>query len=105
MCFIDPIEFKFQVWLDSIKSELRYKLSNMISWMGWVGFGVGLQTGIMDKLRLIKSFLIGIFDWKPSSSLYHPHTNGKFNKSSSTDQIFMQLSGNGLWDISDDFIL
>ena len=42
MCFIDLSELKFQVWLDSVKSKPRYKLSNMISRLGWGWVGLGL---------------------------------------------------------------
>ena len=48
MCFIDLSELKFQVWLDSIKSKLRYKLSNMLSRMG-LGLGLGwVVVGVAD---------------------------------------------------------
>ena len=59
MCFIDISELKFQVWLNSNRSKLRYKLSNMLSrvglglGLGWGWVGVGLQTGLKDQLRLI----------------------------------------------------
>ena len=47
-----------KIWFGSVESKLRYKVSNMISWMGWVwvGWGLGLQTGLKDQLRLIKKF-------------------------------------------------
>ena len=51
MGFFDPSELKFQVWFDSVKFELRYKVSNMMS---RVGLGLGLRTGLKDQLRLIK---------------------------------------------------
>ena len=50
MCFIDISELKFQVWLNSNRSKLRYKLSNMLSrvglGLGWVGLG---WVGVADR--------------------------------------------------------
>ena len=94
MCFIDISELKFQVWLNSIKSKLRYKLSNMMSrvGLGWVGLGLGLgwvglglQTGLKDQLRLINyevlyrdAMLITMFLLSASSSNYDYFTRIRY---------------------------
>ena len=56
MCFIDLSELKFQVLLDSIKSKLIYKLSNMDLGWGLVGLGLGwVGLGCRSKIILLQS--------------------------------------------------